>query len=120
MLITDDGRTIHLPDLPEDVADGTQVSISGGQHGDGLEWYVIQEMSYAVPPLGTMSSEVQMTVEQVDLVYLALAPNVIPPDRFADLGYRAVQPVWRFRGHSDQGEAFEVYVQAVQSAYVER
>jgi hypothetical protein len=119
-LITDDGRTIHVPDMPDDLADGTQVSISGGQHGERLEWYVIQEMSYAVPPPDRAPSEVQMTVEQVDLVYLALAPNVIPPDRFADLGYRAVQPVWRFRGHSDQGEAFEVYVQAVQSSYVEK
>jgi hypothetical protein len=119
LLITDDGRTIRVPDLPEDLVDGAQASISGGQFDDRLEWYVIQEMGYAVPPLDKAVSEVQMAVEQVDLVYLALQPNVIPPERFADLGYRAVQPVWRFRGHSDQGTAFEVYVQAVLAAYVE-
>jgi hypothetical protein len=118
MLVTGDGRTIQVPDLPAEVTDGTQVSVSGGQYGDRLEWSLIQEMSYAVPPAAGTASEVQMTVDQVDLVYLALAPNVIPAERFSDLGLRAVQPVWRFRGHSDSGGAFEVYVQAVSEAYV--
>jgi hypothetical protein len=118
-LVTDDGRTIQLPDLPADLADGTQVSVSGGQEGDRLEWHVIQEMSYAELPPEQRAVETQLTVEQVDLVYLALPPNVLPPERFAELGYRAVQPVWRFRGHGDGGTAFEFYVQAVTEAYVD-
>jgi hypothetical protein len=128
MLIADDGRTIQLPDLPADLVDGTQVSVSGGQVDDRLEWYVIQEMSFAEPPpeprvADAHQNAAQLTVEQVDLVYLALPPNVLPPERWADphsdaAGYRAVQPVWRFRGHDDQGTTFEYYVQAVAEAYV--
>ena len=30
-----------------------------------------------------------------------------------------MQPVWRFRGHSDGRTAFEFYVQAVAEAYIE-
>jgi hypothetical protein len=118
-LVTEDGRTIQLPDLPADIADGTQVSVSGGQEDDRLEWHVIQEMSYAEPPPEQRAAETQLTVEQVDLVYLALPPNVLPPERWAELSSRAVQPVWRFRGHSEEGTAFEYYVQAVTGAYVE-
>jgi hypothetical protein len=118
-LITDDGRTIQVPDLPADLADGTQVSASGGQQGDRLEWHVIQEMGYAESPPEQRAAEERLTMEQVDLVYLALPPNVLPPERFAEIGYRAVQPVWRFRGHSDGGTAFEFYVQAVAEAYVD-
>jgi hypothetical protein len=124
MLITDDGRTTQLPDLPADLADGTQVSVSGGQQDDRLEWHVIQEMSYAESPPEERASEARLTVEQVDLVYLALPPNVLPPERWAEphsdaRGYRAVQPAWRFRGHSDRGTVFEFYVQAVAEAYVD-
>ena len=120
VLLTDDGQTMPVPDLPDDLASGTRVSMSGGPHGDRLEWQVIHEMSDAVPQHEGGVSEMQMVVRQVDLVYLVLAPNVIPPDRLADLGYRAVQPIWRFRAHSEQGEAFEVYVQAVRNPYVDR
>jgi len=116
LLLTDDGRTVQLPDLPADLPDGAKVYVSGGEWNHTLEWFVIQESlaDEDVPP-----AEVRMTVEQVDLAYLALAPDVIPPERFSELGYRAVQPVWRFRGHSDQGTAFEAYVQAVSEAYLD-
>ena len=67
-LVTGDGRTIQLPDIPADLADGTQVSVSGGQVDDRLEWYVIQEMSFAEPPPEQRVAETQLTVEQVDLV----------------------------------------------------
>jgi hypothetical protein len=119
ILVTDDGRAIQLPDLSPDLADGTQVSVSGGQVGDRLEWHVIQEMSYAEPPPEQKTLEERLTVERVDLVYLALPPNVLPPECLAELGYRAVQPVWHFRGHNDEGRAFAFYVQAVIQTYVE-
>ncbi len=107
-----DGSTILLPDLPADLADGTVVAVYGGQVDNRLEWHAIQEMAYG--PLGQDTPiPAEKIVEQVDLVYLALPPDVIPPERYADLGLRAVQPVWRFRGHTDGGQAFEVYVQAV-------
>ncbi|MBN1933138.1 MAG: hypothetical protein JW934_00660 [Anaerolineae bacterium] len=118
-LATNGGRTILLSDLPADLSDGTVVAVSGGQVDDRLEWHLIQVMSYAEPSPGEQVSEVNMTVEQIDLVYLALAPDVIPPESYADLGIRAVQPVWRFRGHTDQGAAFEVYVQAVAESYLD-
>jgi hypothetical protein len=119
VLAAEDGLTIQLPDLPADLVDGTQVSASGGQVDDRLEWHLAQEMRTAEPPPERASVEMTLNVEQVDLVYLALPPNVLPPERWMELGYRAVQPVWRFRGHGDAGTAFEYYVQALKGAYVE-
>jgi hypothetical protein len=120
-LTTGDSQEIQVLDLPDALPDGADVYVSGGQHNDVLEWSLIQESLVGPdpPPVG-LRSEMRMIVEQVDLVYLALAPNVIPPDRYADLGFRAVQPVWRFRGRSEPGAAFEIYVQAVSEAYVDR
>jgi len=35
-----------------------------------------------------------------------------------EFAYRCAQPVWHLSGHTDQGLAFEVYVQAVVDAYL--
>jgi hypothetical protein len=117
-LVTGDGQTLPLPDLPADLAAGTQVFVEGDVWEGRLEWYLIQAAVPAQEPPAARPAETQAVVEQVDLIYYVPLPEAIAPEFQADLGYHALQPVWRFRGHTDQGAPFEAYVQAVTDAYL--
>jgi hypothetical protein len=61
---------------------------------------------------------VQITVEQVDLVYLVLPPGVVPSEQFSEIAHRTAPPVWRFHGQDKVGDPFEVYVLAAVARYV--
>lgn len=119
LLLVDGGRTVAIADLPADLADGTGVFVTGGEVDGVLEWCSIQEsLVDGGLPTGPapQPARVEATVEQVDLIYLIPRANYVPAG--FDWGYRAPQPVWRFRGHTDQGSGFVVYVQAVEDAYL--
>jgi hypothetical protein len=119
LLLTGDGLSFTLPDLPADLPDGAAVFVSGGQMGERLEWSIIQaqpaEMN-PMPPGGAQSTEVLAAVEGVELVYFASSPGELAPESYADWSYRSVQPAWRFSGQTDGGIRFAVYVQAVVEA----
>lgn len=120
MLLTDDGRTIPISDLPSALDDGTPVFVTGGQVDGTLEWSSIQESptdeSVPAEPWTAPPSQIQAVVEQVELIYLIPAADYAPAE--FDWGYRAPQPVWRFSGHTDQGTAFTVFVQAVSGVHL--
>ena len=122
LLLTDSGRAVQVPDLPADLADGTAVFVQGGLAGDNLEWHTIQEALVDEGPYDGAGVgqpvEVQAVVEQVELIYYIPPADSIPPDSTLEFAYRCAQPVWHFSGHTDQGRAFEVYVQAVADAYL--
>lgn len=119
LLLTVDGLSYTLRDLPADLPDGAAVFVSGGQMGERLEWSIIQEQPGELgpmPPAGTQPAEVLAAVEGVELVYFASSLSELSPETYADWSYRSVQPAWRFSGQTDQGIRFSVYVQAVLEA----
>jgi len=122
LLLTDSGRAVQVPDLPADLADGTAVFVQGGLAGDNLEWHTIQEALVDEGPYDGAGVgqpvEVQAVVEQVELIYYIPPADSIPPDSALEFAYRCAQPVWYLSGHTGQGLAFEVYVQAVAEAYL--
>jgi hypothetical protein len=118
VLITREDQVLQLPGLPDNLPAGTEVAVLGGVVDETLEWHIIQQVGYAEMPPARITDP-QWVVEQADLVYLVLPPDVVPPEPFAEVTYRAVQPVWRFRGHDELGTAFEVYVQAIRDMNVE-
>jgi hypothetical protein len=108
-----------VPDLPADLAAGAVVFAQGGLVGDSLEWHTIQEAPVDEGGNGGNGGEGGMAVvEQVELIYYIPPADSIPPDSTLEFAYRCAQPVWRLSGHTDQGLAFEVYVQAVADAYL--
>jgi len=123
LLLTDSGRAVQVPDLPADLAAGTAVFVQGGLAGDNLEWHTIQEALVDEGPYDGAGVgqpvEIQAVVEQVELIYFIPPADSIPPDSTLEFAYRCAQPVWHLSGHTDQGLAFEVYVQAVVDAYLE-
>jgi len=120
LMIAGGGRTLQMPDLPSDLPNGAVVYVNGLLLGDILEWRRIQEEvsnggDIPSPPPATLLA----TVEQIDLIYYASPLEQLSQESlYADFGIRSVQPVWRFSGHTDQGAAFEIYVQAVADAYL--
>ena len=118
LLLVNNGRTVPIADLPADLADGTDVFVTGGEVDGTLEWSSIQESlgDGGMPGPVPQPAQIQATVEQVDLVYLIPRANYVPAE--FDWGYRAPQPAYRFSGHTDQGSGFVVYVQAVEDAYL--
>jgi len=113
LLVTEDGLTHVMPDLPQDLADGTRVYVQGSQWNERLEWHHIQEYLLDDPVPLPPASVILASVERVELAYHASAAYGLSQELYPDYGYRSVQPVWRFSGHTDLGVAFEVYVQAV-------
>jgi hypothetical protein len=119
--LTDDGLTVELPDLPADLAAGTPVYVSGNLWDGWLEWFIIQEHPADegwMPTTEPLPAEIQASVEWIELVYLFGSLSNLTPEQYADPDYRSVQPVWRFSGHTDQGQTFEVLVQAVADSYL--
>lgn len=118
LLLADDGLIYTLPDVPADVVDGMTVFINGGQVGETLEWSIIQEQPAEMVPPRPAGAQVLAAVEQVELVYFSASSSDLSAEAYADWGRRSVQPAWRFSGHTDQGIAFAVYVQAVDETYL--
>ena len=58
-----------------------------------------------------------LTVENIELVYYADDMRFALPDNSVPLSY--AQPVWRFNGHSDNGDLFEILVQALTDEYLQ-
>ena len=116
LLVTGDGRTVEMPELPHDLASGTAVYIEGGLWRDRLEWVIIQEHPAdegREPPGGPQVTEIEARVEKADLIYFLPPLDSLPPELASEPEYRLVQPLWRFSGHTEENTAFEIYVQAV-------
>lgn len=113
------GESLRLPNLPFELVEGTSVFVNGGRIGDGLEWSLIQEMPVDVSPIvGSGETSLTAHVKQVELVYFVPPLDGLPPEALSDFGFRSLQPVWRFGGHTEEGRAFEAYVQAVTEAFI--
>ncbi len=119
VLVTDDGTELVLPDLPVELADGTRVFVNGVLWNEQIEWWNVQEFVVDGGMPAPQPGATQAVVEQVELIYYASPAYRLAQDVYADFGARAVQPVWRLSGHTDQGVAFEVYVQAVAETQLE-
>ncbi len=57
-----------------------------------------------------------MTIEKVELVYYTSDPRYVIPDPNAAPPY--IQPMWRFFGHSSNGDEFEFLVQALKNEFL--
>jgi len=120
-LVTGDGNSIPIPDLPSEISDGTSVYVQGGLWDEQLEWYIIQEKPEDEGGPGSPAGEGELTeaiVEEVDLIYFIPQSDSIPEEFASDPDYQTIQPVWRFKGHTHRGTAFEAYVQAADDAYL--
>ncbi|MGD8814041.1 MAG: hypothetical protein PVI78_06150 [Anaerolineales bacterium] len=110
-----DGQVYILPNLPTDLMDGTEVFVQGGVVGGILDWDLIQVMPDPTQrggrPYGTPMGVGH--IQEVELIYYAPPADYAPADARQGVDYRAILPVWRFRGHDDGGAGFEIYVQAV-------
>jgi hypothetical protein len=107
----EDGRSLRLPDLPSDVADGEPLYANGGVVGDKLEWFVLQVHPVDEGQNPPDLSQAEAVVDQVELVYLN-PTNSLPTDLSQDPAYQMLQPVWLFSGHIGEQLQFRVYVQA--------
>ncbi len=123
-LATDDGTTLHMPDLPSDLPAGSVVFVEGGRWGSDLEWYIIQvrpedDMQHPpAAPWAGQEDQVTAILERVELVYYVPPLDAIVPELASDPGYDYLQPVWQFAGHMGQDVAFEAWVQAVPEGYL--
>ncbi len=114
-LLTGDGRTLTMADLPSDLADGASVFVDGGELDGRLEWTLIQAstpdgLGCAPEP----AAEALASVESVELVYFVPSAQDAGPLSASAPVY--TQPIWRFAGKTDNGLLFEVWVQAVTEA----
>ncbi|NIR96294.1 MAG: hypothetical protein GWO08_22465, partial [Gammaproteobacteria bacterium] len=133
ILTTDDGESIIIPDVPEDLFDGERIYVSGwiDENGRGeLDTFNWQGMGIVAPPPEgiegepeILSAESQMvnpfqiaevTISEVHLQYAVL--TVWNEETQSPIFY--LQPVWQFKGLTDSGDIIEIYVQAVDSEYV--
>lgn len=133
-LTTDDGETFIIPDVPENLFDGERIYVSGwideGGRGeeDTFNW---QGMGIVVPPPDVVEGEPQpeplpvdgpfnpfgiseVTIDQVNLQYAVLSVW----DEETQTVTFFLQPVWQFKGLTDSGDIIEIYVQAVDEAFV--
>jgi hypothetical protein len=123
-LLTEEGDTLPLPNLASDIPDGADVYVQGGLWEGRLEWYIIQERpadeGYGPQsgPGSGQSAAIIASVEEVELIYFVPLTDALLPQFVSDPSYRTVQPVWRFKGSTDRGTAFEAYVQAVDESYL--
>jgi hypothetical protein len=114
-----DGQVYILPDLPADLPEGSEVFVEGGVVGGMLDWNLIQAMPDPGQPGGQPGGATGVGhIQEVALVYFAPPVGYAPPEARPRVDYRAILPVWRFRGQDDSGAAFEIYVQAVDSSGV--
>jgi hypothetical protein len=59
---------------------------------------------------------VSATIEKIDLIYFTPNYRYGPPEPNSEPPY--AQPFWRFYGHYDNGDAFEILVQALKNEYL--
>lgn len=62
------------------------------------------------------NTTISATIESVDLVYYTRDPRYATPEQLAQPQY--IQPVWRFVGHYEDGNAFEILVQALTQEFL--
>lgn len=62
------------------------------------------------------NTTVSATIDRVDLVYYTRDPRFPSAEQLEETQY--VQPVWRFVGHYDDGNAFEILVQALKQEFL--
>lgn len=144
LLHREDERVFILPDAPDELPDDAGVSGKGWATNRIDEGYSVLEWSaLRTPPANDLAvGEVQgpgfttrversqpqeitppqeLTVEHVSLVYYAVPDAaLINVTDSAESPLRIVQPLWRFAGHTDAGDAFEVFVQAVSDEFLEK
>jgi hypothetical protein len=110
ILTTDDGLTLELPDLPDDLPDGLRVFVEGESANNRLEWTVIQQAVEGGPGPGL---SLEVIIDQVELGYLAPDGLMLRQNGINDFALQSLQPVWRFSGFTAAGDAVSIYVQAV-------
>jgi hypothetical protein len=93
--------------------------IATDQNGNsyGMEMIASQPHTIPEPVFGT-SSQPNLTIDSVELIYFASNPNIMLYDPTATERYPYMQPVWRFLGTYDTGEKAEFAVQALKPEYL--
>lgn len=97
------------------------VHIFSTASGNDLDLSTYQLRSSQIPvnnPPGTGAVPSTLTIEKIDLVYLAQDFSHGSPQPAADCTCRTVQPIWRFIGHTADGQGYEIEVQAVTDDYL--
>jgi hypothetical protein len=121
-LMTFDGETLTLPDLPADLPDGTDVFVSGGRINGRLEWHLIQShlTDEGMPSTAPQPSPIEAVVDHIELVYLIPSEEIMSQDPASALpGWRTAQPVWLFEGRYGDHLGFTAYVQAAEPGIVQ-
>jgi hypothetical protein len=111
LMHTDDGQSFSLPDLPEDVQDGQRAFVMGFTQEAILEWTIIQDYVESSPPAA--ETTLLVSIEKVELAYLAPQVEVNPSSPIDPIAQRTLQPVWHFYGQAANGDQVHIYVQAV-------
>lgn len=111
----DVGLTWILPNVPTEIADGTRVFVNGWlppgvaqSSPQVLNWQTIEEMPSGIPGVD------EITITQVDMVYTISYMGAWDGNAESNL----LQPAWRFRGTTSLGETIEIFVQAVDPAFI--
>ena len=131
-LVTDEGESFIIPDVPADLNDGERIYVSGwieeGDRGQDatFNW---QGMGVVVPPSDVIEGEpeplpidgpmnpfgiAEVTIDQVNLQYAVLS---VWDEETQSVTY-FLQPVWQFTGLTDAGDIMEIYVQAIEAEFV--
>lgn len=124
ILLTDEfqpvlnGQTFQIFNLPVDLPAGAAVYVQGGLVGERIEWSLIQERPDDESIQSPRSATALATVEQVEMIYLAPQTTLMAETTAAPEELRVLMPVWRFSGHLDNGDGFQIWVQAVAAEYL--
>ena len=133
VLVTDEGESFIIPDVPSNLFDGERIYVSGwiDENGRGeantFNW---QGMGVVVAPPDVIEGEAEplpidselvnpfgiqeVTIDQVNLQYAVLSVW----DEESQSATYFLQPVWQFKGLTDSGDIIEIYVQAVDQEFV--
>lgn len=127
LFTSDAGETLVIAGAPADLPDGLRVYLYGyrSEETDAngrtiFQWQNIEQVLEEVEsPAETLPTPTPYKVGEVNINSAELA-YVYTPIWSEDSSMRIfLQPAWRFRGTTDTNEFIEIYIQAVEDAYLQ-
>jgi hypothetical protein len=126
-LLTEEGETILIPNAPADLPEAESVYVNGWlveTMADGslaFNWQGIgRNVEFEQEPEVIITEESdpyqisQVIMTEVDLIYTV---NAIYEENNNSSRF-IMQPVWRFKGTTNNNEVIEIFVQAVEESYL--
>ena len=115
----DAGFTWIIPNAPVEIEDGTRVFVNGwlppgtdATAPQAFNWQTIEKMQSGIPGIE------EITITKVDMVYTLNYGSPVIAEDGSQITMNILQPAWRFSGSTSLGETIEIFVQAVDPAFI--